>query len=86
MMKQRIKTQVKIWTVAVSVAALVLFAGYQFGRAGDCRPGEIDGQCGMSTFLGVLYGLLGGILALACAAFYSIHRFRRDSKSSESSM
>jgi hypothetical protein len=47
MMKQRIKTQVKIWTVAVSVAALVLFAGYQFGRAGDCRPGEIDGQCGI---------------------------------------
>jgi hypothetical protein len=32
--------------------------GYQIGKAGDCKPGQIDGQCGLSTFVWFAYGVI----------------------------
>lgn len=31
---------------------------YWSGKASDCKPHQIDGQCGLSTFLGALYGII----------------------------
>jgi hypothetical protein len=54
--------------LAISVASF--FSYYLEGVTGDCRPDEIDGQCGMSSFYGAVYGAatsavvlsIGGIL------------------------
>ena len=50
--------------LAVFVVSLAfLFGGILSGIAGDCAPGERDGQCGLSTFVGRLNGLaMGGIV------------------------
>jgi hypothetical protein len=54
----------------ISIASFFPF--YLEGIRGDCRPDQIDGQCGLSTFLGMLYGggtsiaiLIVGGIALA---------------------
>ena len=44
------------------VSLLPVLGGLARGIAGDCSPGQQDGQCGLSTFVGLLNGLaLGGI-------------------------
>jgi hypothetical protein len=45
-------------------AALVQLAGYGCGRAIDCSPGQQDGQCGLSTGMGMLMGALGALVVL----------------------
>ena len=42
-----------------ALAGLFYLALAYVGRAGDCAPHEVDGQCGMSTFVGRLYGAVG---------------------------
>ncbi len=40
-------------------------AGVWEGKAGDCHPGDRDGQCGLSTFAGFAEGVFaGGILLI----------------------
>lgn len=47
-------------------AAIAIAAGFTlWGWLGDCGPGEIDGQCGMSTAFGVVLGLVGAFFVLA---------------------
>jgi hypothetical protein len=83
MNKSRVKTQIKIWTISILIAFLLLVSGYQYGKAGDCRPGEIDGQCGLSTACGIIYGTLGSLLVILSAAVYSLYLNRCDSKRTE---
>jgi hypothetical protein len=49
--------------LAISVASF--FPYYPEGIRGDCRPGEIDGQCGMSSFYGAVDGVLVSVVVLA---------------------
>ena len=51
-----------LFTLVLSVVIAVL--SYYSGRASDCKPGQIDGQCGLSTFLGLVYGIGAGLTIL----------------------
>jgi hypothetical protein len=59
------------WTgrrrIAAVYSAATAFAGglTVLGWLGDCAPGEIDGQCGMSTAFMTLIGLLGAFIIVA---------------------
>jgi hypothetical protein len=50
-----------------------------WGRLGDCRPHDIDGQCGMSTIFGATFGIVGAVLFIAVqlAHLSSTHPFAR---------
>lgn len=56
-------------TVAVSYAtAAAIWLGLTLWAIGsDCGPQSIDGQCGMSTFFGIVYATAGGLLAIVFA-------------------
>ena len=59
------------WTgrrrIAVIYGAAMAFAGglTVLGWLGDCAPGEIDGQCGMSTAFMAIIGILGAFIIVA---------------------
>ncbi len=59
-----------IWVVSLILSLAVGFGFYESGRAGDCAPHEIDGQCGMSTFVGLLYGTFAGATILVSMTVY----------------
>lgn len=52
------------WIGIVVCSVLVALAFVASGRLADCKPGQIDGQCGLSTFLGMLYGAAAGFAIL----------------------
>jgi polyferredoxin len=62
-----------LWQRLLIVLLVAVLSGLGFiwwGRAGDCEPGSHDGQCGLSSFIGFVYGifasgiiLLGGFIA-----------------------
>jgi hypothetical protein len=60
----------RIWLTGLSVSLLMPVAGYSLGRAGDCKPGQIDGQCGMSTFFMLIFGIFTGLLILVAVTAY----------------
>jgi hypothetical protein len=41
-----------------------------WGRLGDCAPGQIDGQCGMATFVGTALGVLLAFIILVLGHLY----------------
>ena len=50
-----------------------------WGKLGDCKPHEIDGQCGMSTFFGAVFGITGGIVIVAVSLIaIGIAAYRRE--------
>jgi hypothetical protein len=55
--------------VVVSVANCSQLVGYGCGRAIDCKPGQHDGQCGLSTGMGLLVGFFAacGVLVFGVA-------------------
>jgi hypothetical protein len=48
--------------LAISIASFFPF--YLQGIREDCRPNQIDGQCGLSTFLGEMYGAAASVAVL----------------------
>jgi hypothetical protein len=46
--------------ILLMIAALAFLGFRQWGIAGDCSPHEVDGQCGMSSAFGSLFGILAG--------------------------
>ena len=59
------KNHLLIWfaiLLAISIASF--FPSYLEGMGGDCTPNQIDGQCGLSTFLGQSYGLAASVAVL----------------------
>jgi hypothetical protein len=70
-----------VWMVSILIAFLLLAIGYRAGKAGDCRPGQNDGQCGLSTIDGTLKGAGGGIVILVCATVYTVVCIYRRAKS-----
>jgi hypothetical protein len=59
------------------MASLFVAAGLASGIAGDCHPGDHDGQCGLSTFVGLLNGLAAGAVVLTVGAVGVIVQWRR---------
>ena len=55
------------------LAVLFPLAGYGCGRMMDCSAGQVDGQCGLITFMGVYGGLFfgGGVLIFSWIAIFS---------------
>jgi hypothetical protein len=67
-----------IWSVSFLISVLLPVGAYFVGKAGDCRPGEIDGQCGLATFVWILYGLASGLVILVSVTVYVlIEGYRR---------
>ncbi len=63
-----------------TIAAAIIFflIAVHLGKAGDCAPHEIDGQCGLSTFVGFLYGVAGALVILVtCGVAIAIDALRR---------
>jgi len=56
----------RIWFAGLVISLLMPVAGYWLGRVWDCKPGQVDGLCGMSTFfiLGILYFMIFSSLDL----------------------
>lgn len=66
------------WFVALLFSLGVGLSIYLSGKWGDCTPHERDGQCGISTFIGLIYGVFAGTVLLvtttACVLFVVIRR------------
>jgi hypothetical protein len=77
-MSSRTKSQIKIWGVSGLLSISSLLIGYHYGKASDCRPDQIDGQCGLSTAVETIFGVIGVILVLICATFCSIYLSKRN--------
>jgi len=54
--------------VSAACSFLLLHA---WGKAGDCAPGEIDGQCGMSAAAGDLFGIVVASVIVIVFAVWS---------------
>jgi hypothetical protein len=74
--RRRLSKSVGLQICLSLIAAVIFFCCYSSGRAGDCKPHEIDGQCGLSTFAGLLFGLGGAavivfvsVIAILVAAY-----------------
>ena len=66
------------WLLTLLLSVGIAVASYAFGKAGDCKPGEIDGQCGMSTFFGLLYGVGAGLtIFLSLSVYFLIVAYGR---------
>jgi ABC-type branched-subunit amino acid transport system permease subunit len=47
----------------------------------DCAPSQVDGQCGLATFLQLLYSFAGALVVWPVAAFLlSLFLLRRQSR------
>jgi uncharacterized membrane protein YciS (DUF1049 family) len=57
---RKIRSLALIFAFGLGCAAIMFLTFYLSGKAGDCKPQEIDGQCGMSTFVGFLFGAIAG--------------------------
>jgi hypothetical protein len=65
------------WLITLALSVAVAIWGYVLGRFVDCKPGQSDGQCGLSTFLGFYSGVLAGVAILLCVTVYLIVVYRR---------
>ena len=73
-----------IWSVSFLISVSLPVGAYFVGKAGDCRPGEIDGQCGMSTFFSVLYGIASGlVIQVSMTVYVLIESYRRRKRRQE---
>lgn len=58
------------WLITLLVSVAVAIGGYAWGKSVDCKPGQSDGQCGLGTFVGVLYGAGAGLAILLGVTVY----------------
>jgi hypothetical protein len=76
-MKARFKLAVA-WLITLLVSIAVTAVGIAWGKSVDCKAGEVDGQCGLGTFLGLLYGAGAGLaILLGMTVYLLIVAFRR---------
>ena len=66
--------------VVFVVSIVPVAVGLKSGMAGDCSPGQRDGQCGLGTFVGLLDGLGIGALILICGVIAVILQWYRAKK------
>jgi len=85
-MKDHRSSLLLAWLGTTLLSFVVGFGIFLGGKAGDCKPGEIDGQCGLSTFVGLLYGVAAGLLiflssTICCLVIRHRRRKAEDGKS-----
>lgn len=69
-----------MWLVCVLISALIAYSGYRIGQSQDCAPNQIDGQCGLATFVFLIYGLAVAFIVLIVATISVVvlaHRRRK---------
>ncbi|NYF81351.1 hypothetical protein [Granulicella arctica] len=59
-----------LFLIALSIAAFAPFL--YMGIATDCKPGQNDGQCGLSTFVGFINGAGAAAAILFCGGIYLV--------------
>jgi hypothetical protein len=67
------------WLVSISIGLAVAWASYTAGVHGDCTPHEVDGQCGLSSFVGLVDGVIAGMVIVIAMTIYLLivaHRRR----------
>jgi len=65
----------------VAIFAFALLDQYFKATMPDCMPGQSDGQCGLATFLQVIYSLAGALLAWPIAAvLFARYLLRRSAR------
>jgi len=69
--------------IGISFLSFVLFS--YIGKVGDCKPHEIDGQCGMSTAFGFVFGILSAVVILMCGGVYLALKRSREKREIEES-
>jgi hypothetical protein len=85
-MKPRLRKTVDIalgtgFGAVVAIFAFAILDQYFKATMPDCTPGQIDGQCGLATFLQVIYSLAGALLAWPIAAvLFSRYLLRRSAR------
>ena len=58
--------------IVLSACAFTMF--HSRGVAVDCKPGQSDGQCGLGTSIGTLYGAIAAIvISIVGGSFVTIH-------------
>jgi hypothetical protein len=57
-------------TIAFSLG-IFLFCSY-VGKAVDCKPNQIDGLCGMSSFFGHFVGVRVAVITFLIGAVYTV--------------
>ena len=63
----------------IAVSALIVFVGHQWGVAKDCVAQGVkqDGQCGLATGMGDLFGLGAGAMFFFIATIALVILWRR---------
>ena len=78
-------TRVPLWlrgSITLAIASLMALIGYLRGRASDCAPDSMDGQCGMSTFYGLVYGVIAALVFVGIVSGVSLFFEYREEKQS----
>jgi hypothetical protein len=66
------------WLVTAIVSLAVGFGIALASKAADCTPQEIDGQCGMGTFFGLIYGASAGlVIFVGMSVFFLVVAIQR---------
>jgi hypothetical protein len=60
-MKARQTKLLLAWLATIALSVAVAFGLYSSGKAADCKPGQIDGQCGLATSMGAMFGAIAGL-------------------------
>lgn len=65
--------------LAMAALSIAAFIGcYGCGRAIDCSPGQIDGQCGLGTGMGEVAGaFIGAAIFLSATIYYGVAALKR---------
>ena len=58
--------------VTIAAATIIFALSVKSGEAGDCKPTEKDGQCGLSTFVGFVDGVIGTGVVLLGGGIYTV--------------
>jgi hypothetical protein len=69
-MKARQKNLVLRWLAMTALSVAAFIGCYSCGKAIDCTPGQIDGQCGLGTGMGEAAGAFIGLAIFLSATIY----------------
>jgi len=58
------------WLATIAVSIAIGRGIYIVGVSEDCKPHEVDGQCGMSSFAGLIEGVIVGFAFFALVGVY----------------
>ena len=61
------------WSVSALVSVAVGTGICLAAKAGDCKSGDIDGQCGMGTFFGSIFGVAAGLIIFVGMGIYFLN-------------